>query len=145
MTKKYVDGLAVGLSCVDSLFYDIFSAGEKFENDKRFNIADHIDLTEKALEHLPEFMQNQLPIYCDIYFKAKFNDNGCRSNDIDDTVRTAQFVIEYILNHPEQPNAWDFMAVYLEEFKEGQQVIILQRSKKVVELKGLTVEQILKS
>lgn len=69
MTKKYVDGLAVGLSCNDSLFYDIFSAGEKFENDKRFNIADHIDLTEKARERrLPDFMQNQLPTYCDIYF-----------------------------------------------------------------------------
>lgn len=145
MTKKYVDSLAVGLSCCDSLFYDIFSAGEKFENDKRFNIADHIDLTEKARERLPDFMQNQLPTYCDIYFKAKLNDNGYRSNDIDDTVRTAQFVTEYTDKHPELPDAWDFMDVYLDTFRDNQQVIVLPHSKKIVLLNGITIEQILES
>ena len=145
MTKKCVDGFAAALCCNDSLFYDIISAGEKFENDKRFSIADHIDLTAKAWEQLSNFMQNQLPIYCDIYFKAKFNDNGYRSNDIDDTVRTAQFVTEYTNKHSELPDAWDFMDVYLGKIKTEQEVIILLRNKKVVELKGLTIEQILES
>lgn len=145
MTKKYIDGLAVGLSCNDSLFYDIFSAGEKFENDKQFNITDHIDLTEKTWERLPDFMQNQLPIYCEIYFNAKQNDNGYRSNEIDDTVRTAQFVTDYTNKHPELPDAWDFMEVYLDKIKADQEVIILPRSRKIVELKGITIEQILKS
>lgn len=145
MTKKYVDGMAVMLSCNDSLFYEIFSAGEKFENDKRFNIADHIDLTEKAWEQLPDFMQNQLPIYCDIYFNAKLNDYGYRSNDIDDTVRTAQFVTEYTNKHSELPDAWDFMDVYLDAFRDNQQVLVLPHSKKIVLLNGITIEQILKS
>lgn len=143
MTKQYIDGLAVGLSCNDSLFYDIFSAGEKFENDKRYNIADHIDLTGKAWEQLPDFMRNQLPTYCEIYFNAKLNDNGYRSNDIDDTVRTAQFVTEYTNKHPEFPDAWDFMDVYLDAFKDNQQVIVLPHSKKIVLLNGITIEQIL--
>ena len=114
MTKQYVDGLAVALSCNDSLFYEIFSAGEKFETNKRFNISDHIDLTEKAKRLMPDFMQNQLPTYCEIYFNAKTNDNGYRSHDIDDTIREAQFVTEYTNRHPELPDTWDFMAVYFD-------------------------------
>lgn len=145
MTTNNVDGLAVGLSCNDSFFYEIFSAGEKFENDKRFNIADHLDLTEKAWELKHDFMQNQLPIYCDIYFNAKCNDNGYRSNDIDDTVRTAQFVTEYTNKHPELPDTWDFMNVYFDVFKENQEVIILPQSKKVVLLKNMTIKEILKA
>lgn len=145
MANKHVDDLAVGLSCNDSLFYDIFSAGEKFENDKRFNVADHIDLTERAWALMPDFMQNQLPIYCDIYFNAKLNDNGYRSHDIDDTVRTAQFVSEYTNKHPELPDAWDFKDVYFDNVKDGQEIIVLPHSKKIVLLNGITIEQILES
>lgn len=145
MTKKCVDGFAVALCCTDSIFYYVFSAGEKFENDKRFNIADHIDLTEKAWEQKPDFMQNQLPIYCDIYFKAKLNDNGYRSNDIDDTVRTAQFVTDFTNKHPELPDAWDFMDVYIKYFHPTQEIIVLPNSKRIVELKGLTIDEILKT
>lgn len=35
MTKDCVDGFSAAMCCNDSLFYDIFSVGEKFENDKR--------------------------------------------------------------------------------------------------------------
>lgn len=144
MTKKYVDGLAVGMCCNDSIFYDIFSAGEKFENDKQYNIANHKDLTEIAWKLLPDFMQNLLPIYCEIYFRAKKNDNGYRSNDIDDTIRTASFVTYYTNAHPELPDAWDFMEVYFKIADENKQVVVLPHSKKVVELKNMTIEQILK-
>lgn len=138
-------GVAVGLSINDALFYDIFHAGDIFEQDERYSLSEHNDITDKAFLVCQDFMKNHLPIYCDIYNHAKVADNGFRSGTLIDDCKKAQLVTDYTNAHPELPDAWDFMEVYLEKFKDGQEVIVLPRSKKVVELKGLTIEQILKS
>ena len=138
-------GVAVGLSINDALFYDIFHAGDIFEQDKRYALSEHNDITDMAFRVCPDFMEKLLPIFCDIYNHAKVAYDGYRSSTMIDNCKRAQLVTEYTNVHPELPDAWDFMEVYFKHVKEGQEVIILPRSKKVVELKGLTIEQIIKS
>lgn len=138
-------GVAVGLSINDALFYDIFHAGDIFEQDNRYSLSDHNDITAKAFLVCPDFMEKLLPIFCDIYYHAKVADDGYRSGSMIDNCKKAQLVTDYTNAHPELPDSWDFMEVYLDKIRVDQEVIILPRSKKVVELNGLTVEQILKS
>lgn len=138
-------GVAVGLSINDALFYDIFHAGDIFEQNERYSLSDHNDITDRAILVCHDFMEKRLPIFCDIYNHAKIADDGYRSGTMIDDCKKAQLVTDYTNAHPELPDAWDFMEVYFDKIKAEQEVIILPRSKKVVELKGLTIEQILKS
>lgn len=138
-------GVAVGLSINDALFYDIFQAGDIFEQDNRYSLSDHNDITAKVFFVCPDFIEILLPIFCDIYYHAKVADDGYRSGSMIDICKKAQLVTDYTNAHPELPDAWDFMEVYLEKFKDSQEVIVLPRSKKIVELKELTIEQILKA
>lgn len=148
MNKRNQDpsmGVAVGLSINDAMFYDIFHAGDIFEQDKRYSRSDHNNITDMAFRVCPDFMEKLLPFFCDIYNHAKVADDGYRSGTLIDYCKKAQFVTDYTNAHPELPDAWDFMEVYFKHVKEGQEVIILPNSKKVVELKGITIEQILNS
>lgn len=147
MNINYQDsgmGNAVGLSINDALFYDIFHAGYIFEQDNQYSISDHKDITNIVKSSYPDFMEELLPIFCDIYNHAKLADDGIRSASMVDELHKANLVTNYTNAHPELPDAWDFMEVYFKIADENKQVVVLPHSKKVVELKNMTIEQILK-
>lgn len=147
MNKQKQDpaiGVAVGLSINDALFYDIFHAGDIFEQDKRYSISEHNDITVKTRTDYPDFADQHLSIFCEIYNHARLADNGVRTFTIVDELEKARLVTDYTNAHPELPDAWDFMEIYYKIAKDNQQVIILPHCKKIVELRGLTIEQILK-
>lgn len=137
--------VAVGLSINDALFYDIFHAGDIFEHDSRYSISNHLEITDKAYSICPDFIDRLLPIFCDIYSHAKSADNGIWSGTLIDECQKAQFVTDYTNAHPELPDAWDFMEVYFDMFKNNEAVIVLPNGRKIVMLNGITIEQILKS
>lgn len=137
-------GAAVGLSINDALFYDIFHAGDIFEHNKRYSISEHNDITTKTKSNYPDFVELHLPTFCEIYNQAKLADKGARTATMVDELSKARLVTDYTNAHPELPDAWDFMEIYYKMANDNQQIIILPHSKRIVELRGLTIEQILK-
>lgn len=136
-------GIAAALNINEHLFYEIFFAGDKFETDKRYQISDHIDLTEKAKEIIPEFLNDKLPIFCDNYFQIVASNRITPNSTLIGICESGNLVSEFENEHPERPDSWEFMGKYLDFFKNNEQVIILPRSKKIIQLVNLTIEQII--
>lgn len=144
-------GIAAALSVNESLYFDILHAGNIFESyPKRYNISDHIDLSEKAKFIEPEFMQKHLPMFCERYFKildsisSADNPNIVGSNDLYGICETGNLVNKIENETPDHPDSWDFMSKYLEHFDTHKDVIVLPRSMKIIQLVGIKIEDILK-
>lgn len=137
-------GLVVGLSANELFFYDTMKAGDIFETSGRYNIEDHVNLTEKAWKVIPDFMRDELPKFCDLYFNIRAQDNIERKGTWEDDYAEAIMLNNYLLEHRDSPYAEDFTAVYCEYVKDTCDVIVLPRSRKVVLLQNLKIDDILK-
>lgn len=138
-------GLAAALNINEHLFYEIFFAGDKFETDKQFQISDHIDLTEKAMDVIPAFIKDKLPIFCDNYSQIIAKKNTTPNSTLLGICDSGNLVSEFESKHPDRSDSWEFMEKYLDFFKNNEEVIILPQSKRIIQLVNLTIKQIINS
>lgn len=141
-----VDSFALALSAGESLFYDIFFAGEYWEIENQHNNYGYEDITEEITKQFPEFMINKFSQLCDAFLQLRENDSVDHNGSAAEIIQTAGMIYDYENIIPGLSFYEDFINIILSLPNDlSSKMIALPHRKKIIKFRDISTEEFIKS